>query len=168
MAKNSCTFLWHNTKVVSKVTCIAGFNLSSEQIEFSGKGDTLLQRFFTAFPDSWRGFGLLLLRVLVAVTVIMQALAYIRVVESVAGWSIVVLLLASAACLLVGFVTPVAAVLIGLTLLGLAFRTTPDPFQELQVVVLAVVIALLGPGAFSIDARMFGRREILIPVPRRQ
>jgi hypothetical protein len=24
------------------------------------------------------------------------------------------------------------------------------------------VIALLGPGAFSIDARMFGRREILI------
>jgi len=35
-------------------------------------------------------------------------------------------------------------------------------------VVLAIVIALLGPGAFSVDARMFGRREILIPVTRRQ
>jgi uncharacterized membrane protein YphA (DoxX/SURF4 family) len=106
--------------------------------------------------------------VLVAVSVIVQAFAYLRAVESVAGWTIVVLLLASTACLLLGFVTPVAAVLIGLASLGLAFWTTPYPIQDLEVVVLAVVIALLGPGAFSIDARMFGRREILIPVTRRQ
>ena len=111
---------------------------------------------------------MLLLRVLVAVSVIVQTVAYLRAAETLAGWSIVALLLASAACLLLGFVTPVAAVLIGLTSLGLAFWTTPYPIQELEVVVLAIVIALLGPGAFSIDARMFGRREILIPVTRRQ
>jgi hypothetical protein len=146
--------------VVSKVTCIAGFILSSEQLEFSGKGDTHLQRFFSAFPDRWRGFGLLLLRVLVAVTVIVQTIAYLRAAETLAAWSIVALLFASAACLLLGFVTPVAAVLIGLTSLY--------PFQDLEIVVLAIVIVLLGPGAFSIDARMFGRREILIPVTRRQ
>ena len=146
--------------MVSKVTCIAGFIVSSEQIEFSGKGDTHLQRFFSSFPDRWRGFGLLLLRVLVAVSVIVQTIAYLRAAETVAGWSIVALLLASAACLLLGFVTPVAAVLIGLTSLY--------PLQDLEIVVLAIVIALLGPGAFSIDARMFGRREILIPVTRRQ
>ena len=105
---------------------------------------------------------------LVAVLVIVQTTAYLRAAETFAGWSIVVLLLASAACLLLGFVTPVAAVLIGLTSLGLAVWTTSYPIQELEVVVLATVIALLGPGAFSIDARMFGRREILIPVTRRQ
>ena len=121
---------------------------------------THLQRFFSAFPDRWRGFGLLLLRVLVAVSVIVQTIAYLRAAETVAGWSIVALLLASAACLLLGFVTPVAAVLIGLTSLY--------PLQDLEIVVLAIVIALLGPGAFSVDARMFGRREILIPVTRRQ
>ena len=146
--------------MVSKVTCIAGFVLSSEQIEFSGKGDTHLQRFFSAFPDRWRGFALLLLRVLVAVSVIVRTIAYLRTAETLAGWSIVVLLLASAACLLLGFATPVAAVLIGLTSLY--------PLQDLEIVVLATVIALLGPGAFSIDARMFGRREILIPVTRRE
>jgi hypothetical protein len=27
-----------------------------------------------------------------------------------------------------------------------------------------VAIMLLGPGAFSIDARMYGRREIIIPL----
>ena len=105
---------------------------------------------------------------LVAVSVIVQTIAYLRAAETLAGWSIVALLLASAACLLLGFVTPVAAVLIGLTSLGLALWTTSYPIQELEVVVLAAVIALLGPGAFSIDARMFGRREILIPVTRRQ
>jgi hypothetical protein len=31
------------------------------------------------------------------------------------------------------------------------------------VIVPAITIALLGPGAFSLDARMFGRREILVP-----
>ncbi len=106
---------------------------------------------------------------LVAVSVIVQTIAYLRAAETlVAGWLIVVLLLASAACLLLGFVTPVAAVLIGLTSLALAIWTTSYPVQELEVVVLATVIALLGPGAFSIDARMFGRREILILVTRRQ
>ena len=32
--------------------------------------------------------------------------------------------------------------------------------------ILAVAIALLGPGAFSVDARLFGRREILIHTDR--
>ena len=105
---------------------------------------------------------------LVAVSVIAQTIAYLRAAETLAGWSIVVLLIVSTACLLLGFVTPIAAVLIGFTSLGLAIWTTPYPIQDLDVVVLAVVIALLGPGAFSIDARMFGRREILIPVTRRQ
>ena len=105
---------------------------------------------------------------LVAVSVIAQTIAYLRAAETLAGWSIVVLLLASAACLLLGFVTPLAAVLIGLTSLAFAIWTASYPVQELEVVVLAAVVALLGPGAFSIDARMFGRREILIPVTRRQ
>jgi hypothetical protein len=28
---------------------------------------------------------------------------------------------------------------------------------------MAVAVALMGPGAFSLDARLFGRREIVIP-----
>jgi hypothetical protein len=36
------------------------------------------------------------------------------------------------------------------------------------LMVLATAIALLGPGAFSIDSRLFGRREILIPHATRE
>jgi len=31
------------------------------------------------------------------------------------------------------------------------------------MIVAAVALALLGPGAFSLDGRLFGRREIVIP-----
>jgi hypothetical protein len=32
---------------------------------------------------------------------------------------------------------------------------------------MSLALVLLGPGAFSLDARLFGRREIIIPVGRR-
>jgi uncharacterized membrane protein YphA (DoxX/SURF4 family) len=35
--------------------------------------------------------------------------------------------------------------------------------SQILATTIAVSIALLGPGAFSVDARLFGRREIIIP-----
>ena len=62
--------------------------------------------------------------------------------------------------LLAGFMTPVVAVVIGLVHLGAAFFHYGGGGE---LVVLAGAVALLGPGAFSIDARLFGRREVFIP-----
>ena len=43
----------------------------------------------------------------------------------------------------------------------------PNLFDEKLSAILAAIIAVaivfLGPGAFSLDARLFGRREIIIP-----
>jgi hypothetical protein len=98
---------------------------------------------------------LLLLRLLVGVTLIAQSVTQVRSSElSAAGWIFTVLVVLNAGCLLLGFVTPVAAVITGLASVAVF---------NLDIVVLSTAIALLGPGAFSIDARMFGRREILIP-----
>jgi uncharacterized membrane protein YphA (DoxX/SURF4 family) len=104
---------------------------------------------------------LLLLRMLVGVTLIAQTVTQVRSSDlSAYGWLFASLLLLGAGCLLLGFVTPVTAILIGLFSLTFAFSSLA---QIIDIVVLSAVIALLGPGAFSIDARMFGRREILIP-----
>src|SRR4029079_13730812 len=97
-------------------------------------------------------FGLLLLRALVAGILITQAAV-------LSGWVIKVLVVAGATLLLLGFMTPIVAVVTGLISLAVAFSN----FEHLELVVLSGVIALLGPGAFSIDARLFGRREVLIP-----
>jgi uncharacterized membrane protein YphA (DoxX/SURF4 family) len=93
---------------------------------------------------------------LVGVTLIAQTVTQVTSSAlSAYAWALAVLVLLGAVCLLLGFVTPVMAILIGLV--SLTFT------QNLNMVVLSTAIALLGPGAFSIDARMFGRREILIP-----
>ena len=71
------------------------------------------------------------------------------------------LLLIGGACLLIGFMTPIVAVVVGVgaVTFGILFEVS---YIILALVILAAAIALLGPGAFSIDARLFGHREILI------
>ena len=120
---------------------------------------------FSAFPGGWPGLGLLLLRALVGVTLIAQSLTYIGSTKlSALSWVVTALVLIIASCLLVGFMTPIAAMIIGLGAIALALSSLFQTNQTLlDVIVLPIAIALLGPGAFSIDARMFGRREILIP-----
>ena len=132
-----------------------------------------LQKLFCAFPDGRPGFGLLLLRAFVSVTLIAQTIIYMTATDSNAlNVSVASVALVSAGCLLVGFLTPSVAIVIGLGAIGWTFLRVPLPLQYVfapmdtvvDVVVLSAAILLLGPGAFSVDARMFGRREIRIPV----
>jgi hypothetical protein len=55
--------------------------------------------------------------------------------------------------------TPIVEVVIGLISFGLGLST----YDVIEMVMLTLVIALLGPGGFSIYARLFGRREVFIP-----
>ena len=75
------------------------------------------------------------------------------------------------ALLLAGLMTPVVAIFVSFSGIAIALSWIPVPTLDLfnsnlvtvDLIVLALAIAFLGPGAFSLDARMFGRREITIP-----
>jgi uncharacterized membrane protein YphA (DoxX/SURF4 family) len=77
---------------------------------------------------------------------------------------------ASSASLLIGYLTPVAAVLAGLCSLGGVLSLLAQPEQgflttrpsAILATAIASALVCLGPGAFSLDARLFGRREIVI------
>jgi uncharacterized membrane protein YphA (DoxX/SURF4 family) len=91
--------------------------------------------------------------------------------RTLAVWSIALILVAGGVALIVGFATPFASLGIGLCVLGITFSWLPaPPFALLGARLMALVIAstalgiaLLGPGAFSLDGYLFGRREIVIP-----
>jgi len=104
--------------------------------------------------------GLFLLRAFVSFRLIQQTTAYVASATAVT-WIVIAISVVTAACLLTGFLTPVGAVVVtlGATLVSIA-NLSPD---FIEIIVLSVAIALLGPGAFSLDARLFGRREILLP-----
>ncbi len=82
----------------------------------------------------------------------------------------VCLALAGGALFVMGFLTPLAAILFWLcgasSLLSWFLATAtnlPDNRLLILCALMAASAALLGPGAYSLDARLFGRREIIIP-----
>ena len=82
--------------------------------------------------------------------------------------------LAGGVMLSAGFLTPIVGGLVGLGALGVRFSLLPacapslfdGTLPAIEAATMLIAVVLLGPGAFSIDSRIFGRREIIIP-PRR-
>jgi hypothetical protein len=80
-------------------------------------------------------------------------------------------LTAAGAFVIVGLFTSSAGVAIalcaacrGLSILPLPPSDVLDgPLRSAIISLLGIALALLGPGAFSVDFRLFGRREIIIP-----
>lgn len=86
-------------------------------------------------------------------------------------WSLGLLTLVAGVAVILGVLTPAATALIALGAMGTAFSLLPAPTPNLfdqilptaLVIVVSAAIGLLGPGAWSVDARLFGLRTITIP-----
>ena len=121
-----------------------------------------LQRLFSTFPNSWPGFGLLLQRLGVGIALIYLGIGSFL---GASGAPITVardfIEAAGGIFLIAGLWTPIAGVLIALDQLWIAFSlnsSQPDSrLMHIFLTVLTAGAAMLGPGAWSIDARLFGR-----------
>jgi uncharacterized membrane protein YphA (DoxX/SURF4 family) len=131
-----------------------------------------LDRLFSTFPGGWPGVSLLLLRAVLGSALIAEGGFYISGPNLTgANWSLGLSALAAGSLIIVGFLTPVAGVVIVLGLLSelLSFlpASSPNVFDSKSALIFALTMLLAvigaGPGRFSLDARVFGRREIIIP-----
>ncbi len=143
---------------------------------FTEPGRFALQRLFSTFPGGRPGIGLLILRASVGFTACATGASYLLgLSNSALGWLLGSILIASGVAMAAGFFTPFAALLVGLCFFGVALSWFPTPswgwndarLLAVGMIITAVALALLGPGAFSLDGRLFGRREIVIPPPSR-
>jgi putative oxidoreductase len=131
-----------------------------------------LQRLFSTFPNSWPGLGLLLLRACVGIALIYFGVAGLAG-KPQASIALAPYLIAEIGgiLLLAGLWTPVMGTLVALDevwiALSLYSRQREDPWMHIFLAVLAVSVAMLGPGAWSIDARLFGRKRFDIDRTRR-
>lgn len=127
---------------------------------------------FSAFPDGWAGVGLVLLRTTVGAVLFAQSVSYLaNWRDGIATPLIAALMALSGTLLFCGYMTRYAAVAAALLSASsifsrftfLSFGLFETRVTPVLAIVIAIAILCLGPGAFSLDARFFGRREIIIP-----
>jgi hypothetical protein len=116
---------------------------------------------FFEFPARSGGTGLLLLRLSAAGSLIATHLSS----PDLPPWRLcLAVLIAIGLC--IGLRT---RLLCGLSVLALVGHVAVDPAAltlAIPSITDTVALALVGPGAFSVDARLFGRRTIILPNDR--
>jgi len=119
-----------------------------------------MQRLFSTFANGWPGIALLMQRLLVGGLLVSDGITNAR------GPLVFVFLLsrgiaAAAGLLLVlGLWTPFVGALIALAQLWIILNREGDPRIAVVLFVLGITLAMIGPGAWSLDARIFGRKHI--------
>lgn len=124
----------------------------------------IVQRLFSNFADGWPGVGILLLRALTATIMIDLGIGGLHEASLPVSFVLPTICVGSGILLLIGLFTPVAAALAAITKTWIAVSRfashSDDPWIPLAQAILAAALAMIGPGAWSIDARRFGRKHI--------
>ena len=115
------------------------------------------------FPQGGPGVGLLLLRIAAAGIFALNLTHRF----STLPWYIISLIGLLSLCLLLGFLTTILTIIACLLAAANLFLTD-QPIDVIYILSILVPAALffLGPGAYSVDARLFGLRVTVVP-PRK-
>src|SRR5271170_5476000 len=127
-----------------------------------------LQRTFSGFPSGCPGFALLLLRFGVGGTSSLQSAWFVAAHHAAGSTLIAALAIITSLALMIGLMTPIATALLCLSGLAATIDSGIVGYMPLfesciarfEFIVMTAALICLGPGAFSLDARLYGRREI--------
>ena len=112
------------------------------------------------FPGGWPAAGLLLLRVAGAIPLMISGNLDLRGVPHSWFHATQFVEISIGVLLLAGLWTPIAAALKTVIELWMLFSWGDAAVAHLLRAVLGLSLVMLGPGAWSVDARLFGRKRI--------
>jgi hypothetical protein len=119
-----------------------------------------VQRLYSTFPCGLPGVGLLILRAVAAIPLVRAGLL---TATSPSPLVLDMVIAGAAIFLLIGLWTPLAGGLIAVVELTLAVSHPAERWTFVHIAAVAAALAMLGPGGCSLDARLFGRKQIQIP-----
>ena len=122
-----------------------------------------MRRLYSTFAGGWPGIGLVILRLVLAFVLVVRA--------SFKLWSdpplnltiASVILLAGAILLMLGLWTPIAGTIVALVELWKILTLPGDKAVWLLLGTIGCAVAMLGPGLWSVDARLFGWKRVEAP-----
>jgi uncharacterized membrane protein YphA (DoxX/SURF4 family) len=123
-----------------------------------------MRRLYYTLADRLPSCGILLLRV-VAGAVLILGCVQIRNGAPLQTITPHVIAAGGGLLLLFGLWTSVAGAIVAITELLIAFSHSHDPWVSVLLASLGVALALMGPGAWSVDSRLFGWKRIEIRRP---
>jgi hypothetical protein len=116
-----------------------------------------MQKLFSMFPSGVPGLALLLMRLYLGAALLLAAIPAVAQQATVFAF----LQLLFALVIVVGLTTPIVTAIVAIIEATSLYGQASAPgARSLALIVIAIALALLGPGAYSVDARLFGRRLI--------
>ena len=119
-----------------------------------------LRRLYSTFAGGWPGIGLILMRLAVGLALVSSAHS-VQLNQSAFSMTLTSVLLGIAAVLLIlGLYTPIVGTLVALFESCRIIAIPANRLMYLLVAMIAAALAMLGPGLWSVDARLFGWKRI--------
>jgi len=100
------------------------------------------------------------MRLVVGIAVVVHGVTILRGGPPIAPGILQVLAVGAGLFLFAGLWTPIAGALVAIIALWNAFSQPGDPWPNIMLGTLGAALALLGPGGWSVDSRLFGWKRI--------